>query len=86
MDEPNPELMRCQRVLLELAKAIASGTVTGIHAIKAYRTAMDSSLIDSKHWYDAIRAASAPDNLDKIRNLDARVSRLESQISLNGNE
>lgn len=61
--------------LIELATAVARGSASGVHCIKAYRAATGAPLKISKDWYDGIaKPKLAPD-------VDHRLDRLEKVIA-----
>lgn len=73
------EIATLKELILDLAKHIACGTASKIHAIKAYRTATGAPLKDSKDWVEALANAKALQAMgdSRIQNLEDRVYRLE---------
>lgn len=74
-DEAFEEVRRSRRELAELVRRTASGTVTKIDLITAYRSATDARLKDSKDYVEKLQPSPlppfAPSELDTI------LSRLE---------
>ena len=78
-NESDVLIKQLKRNLLELAEAIADGTVGKIHGIKAYRAATGEYLKESKDWFEAREHKAL---LTKTGFEDSRIQRLEDRVSL----